>query len=75
MTQRMYCDDAPVSYEATPADLAPKARASAGTFAAGQVSAARAPVVGERRMCDDSPVSYVVTEADVRGSAAQNAQR
>ena len=60
--KRLFCDDAPVSYEATPADLVRKPQPAIR----GMMSAPAAPPkVGEVRVCDDAPVSYEVTDADI----------
>lgn len=60
--KRLFCDDAPVSYEATPADLVRKPQASIRAMMPAPVAAA--PKVGDRVFCDDAPVSYEITDAD-----------
>lgn len=61
--KRLFCDDAPVSYEATPADLVRKPQPAIRKMM--PVPAVVAPKVGDRVYCDDAPVSYDITEADI----------
>lgn len=63
MTRRLFCDDSPVSYEATPAD-AP--RAHVAVPAQTMTAPASRITLSAIRFCDDAPVSYEATPDAVR---------